>query len=50
MRKSHYGDEQIIGFVRETHAHGVEATSKKYNVSAHTIYIWGKKYGSMELS
>ena len=50
MRKSQYSDEQIVGIVRESHAHGVEATSKKYKVSTHTIYIWRKKYGSMEPS
>jgi len=50
MRKSHYSDERIVGIVRESHAHGVAATSKKYKVSSHTIYIWRKKYGSMEPS
>jgi hypothetical protein len=39
MRKSHYSDEQIVNIVRESHAHGVPATSKKYKVSSHTIYI-----------
>ncbi|GMU26455.1 MAG: transposase [Flavobacteriales bacterium] len=50
MRKSHYSEEQIVSIVRESHAHGVAATSKKYKVSSHTIYIWRKKYGSMEPS
>ena len=48
MRKSLYSDEQIVSIVRESHAHGVPATSKKYKVSSHTIYIWRRKYASME--
>jgi hypothetical protein len=39
MRKSLYSDEQIVNIVRESHAQGVPATSKKYKVSSHTIYI-----------
>jgi putative transposase len=50
MRKSQFSDEQIVGIVRESHAHGVAATSKKYKVSQHTIYIWRKKFGTMEPS
>ncbi|QOJ25875.1 MAG: transposase [Ignavibacteria bacterium] len=50
MRKSHYSEEQIVSIVRASHAHGVSTTSKKYKVSSHTIYIWRKKYGSMEPS
>ncbi|MCO6466303.1 MAG: transposase [Bradyrhizobiaceae bacterium] len=48
MRKSQFNDEQIVGIVRESHAHSVAAISKKYKVSQHTIYIWRRKYGSMD--
>lgn len=48
MRKSHLSDEQVVAIVRESHAQGVAATSKKYKVSQHTIYIWRKKFGTME--
>ncbi|MFQ6540289.1 MULTISPECIES: transposase [Aphanothece] len=47
MRKSQFSDEQIVGIVRESHAHGVAATAKKHKVSSHTIYLWRKKYGDM---
>lgn len=50
MRKSRYSDEQIVNIVRESHAHGVEAASKKYKVLSHTIYVWRRKCGSMEPS
>lgn len=39
MRKIHYSDEQIVGIVRESHAHGVAATSKKYKVSSHDLHL-----------
>lgn len=48
MKKSQFSDEQIVGIVRESRAHGVAAISKKYKVSQHTIYIWRRKYGSMD--
>ena len=48
MRKGQYSDEQIVGIVRESHAHGVAAIAKKYKVSQHSIYIWRKKFGSMD--
>lgn len=48
MRKSRYSDEQIVAIVRESHAQGVATASKKYKVSQHTIYIWRKKFGSMD--
>lgn len=49
MRKGKYTDEQIVTIVRESHAHGVTPTSKKYKVSEQSIYIWRKKFGTMEV-
>lgn len=48
MRKSKLSDEQIVGIVRESHEHGVEATAKKHKVSQHSIYIWRRKFGTMD--
>jgi uncharacterized protein YjcR len=48
MRKSHFGNEQIVKIVRYSHAEGVYEKAKKYNVSENTIHIWRKKYGIME--
>jgi putative transposase len=53
MRMSLYSDQQIVNIVRESHAHGVpvvgmQQPSKKYKVSSHTIYIWRRKYRSVE--
>jgi putative transposase len=48
MRKSHFSDEQIVKIVRESDAEGVSETAKKYKVSENSIYIWRKKFGTME--
>ncbi|MEY2720553.1 MAG: hypothetical protein RLZZ273_1919 [Bacteroidota bacterium] len=48
MRKSHFSDEQIVKIVRESHAEGVPETAKKYKVSKNSIYIWRKKFDTME--
>lgn len=48
MRKSKFSDEQIVGIVRESHEHGVEPTAKKHKVSQHSIYIWRRKFGTMD--
>lgn len=48
MRKSKLSDEQIVGIVRESHENGVEATAKKHKVSQHSIYIWRRKFGTMD--
>lgn len=50
MWKSHYFDVPIVVIIRESHAHGVAATSKKYRVSSHTTYIWRKRCGCTEPS
>ncbi len=50
MKKSRFSEEQIVTITRESHAHGVAETSKKYKVSEQTLYIWRKKYGEMDAS
>ena len=48
MRKSQFTDAQIVAIVRESHTIGVAAASKKHNVSQHSIYIWRRKFGTMD--
>lgn len=50
MKKVRFTDEQIVGIVRESQAHGVPATAKKYQVSEQSIYIWKRKFASMDVS
>lgn len=47
MKKTRYTDEQIVEIVRESQAHGIPQTAKKYQVSEQTIYIWKRKFGTM---
>lgn len=48
MKKTRYSDEQIIQILRETDKDTVAEVAKRHGVSEATIYIWRKKYGSME--
>jgi putative transposase len=50
MKKVRYTDEQIVEIVRESQAHGVPATAKKFQVSEQSIYIWKRKFGTMDAS
>ena len=50
MKKVRFTDEQIVGIVRESQAHGVPQTAKKYQVSEQSIYIWKRKFASMDVS
>lgn len=48
MKKTRYSDEQIVRILRETDKDTVVEVAKRHGVSEATIYIWCKKYGSME--
>ncbi|MBI2795044.1 MAG: transposase [Ignavibacteria bacterium] len=48
MRKSLYSDEQIVAMVRESHEHGVPATSTKHKVSQHSICLWRRTFGTID--
>ena len=48
MKKTRYSDEQIVRILRETDKDTVAEVAKCHGVSEATIYIWRKKYGSME--
>ena len=51
MRRSKYGEEQIIGILKE-HEAGVSTADvcRKYGISDATFYKWRSKYGGMEVS
>ena len=48
MKKTRYSDEQIVRILRETDKDTVAEVAKHHGVSEATIYIWRKKYESME--
>ena len=48
MKKLRFTEGQIVSIVRESVAHGVAETVRKYKVSEQTLYTWRKRYGAME--
>lgn len=50
MKKARFTEEQIVQIVRDSQAHGVPTTAKKFGVSEQSIYIRKRRFGSMDQS
>jgi len=48
MKKTRYSDEQIVRILREADRDSVAEVAKRHGVSEATIYVWRKKFGSIE--
>ena len=48
MKKTRYSDEQIVRILHEADRDSVAEVAKRHGVSEATIYVWRKKFGSME--